>query len=148
MRYAILASLVVSQLGFVSAYTIFVADNLQAFIMAVTKCGTFVPIHYLIFGQIVVFLPLALIRNIAKLSGTALVADAFILIGLVYIGSNEFATIANRGVAEVALFNPKDFPLLIGYVRIASSIQTMVSKRAVQHLCFLVRRHWVDHPYH
>ena len=29
----------------------------------------------------VVFLPLSLVRNLAKLSGTALVADAFILIG-------------------------------------------------------------------
>ena len=29
MRYLILGSIVVSQLGFVSAYTIFVAENLQ-----------------------------------------------------------------------------------------------------------------------
>lgn len=29
MRYLILASIVVSQLGFVAAYTIFVAENLQ-----------------------------------------------------------------------------------------------------------------------
>jgi amino acid permease len=30
MRYAILGSIVISQLGFVSAYTIFVSENLQA----------------------------------------------------------------------------------------------------------------------
>jgi hypothetical protein len=30
---------------------------------------------------LIIFMPLAMIRNLAKLSGTALVADAFILIG-------------------------------------------------------------------
>lgn len=55
-----------------------------------------------------------MIRNIQKLSGTALVADAFILFGLVYIFSNEFKVLAENGIADVALFNWKDFPLLIG----------------------------------
>lgn len=114
MRRAILFSIVVSQIGFVAAYTIFVAQNLQAFILAVTNCAKSVPIVYLIFAQLVVFLPLSLIRNLAKLSTTALVADAFILIGLIYIGGNEIAQIASHGVAEVQLFNKKDFPLLIG----------------------------------
>lgn len=114
MRNAILSSIVVSQIGFVSAYLIFVAENLQAFVLAVTNCATQLPILQLILVQLVIFLPLALIRNLAKLSTTALVADAFILVGLVYIGSNEFAVIAQRGVASVQLFNKKDFPLLIG----------------------------------
>ncbi|KAG8998442.1 neutral amino acid transporter [Tulasnella sp. 427] len=114
MRNAILSSIVVSQLGFVSAYLIFVAENLQAFILAVTKCSTELPIVQLILVQLVLFLPLALVRNLAKLSTTALIADAFILVGLVYIGSNEFAVIAQRGMARVELFNKKDFPLLIG----------------------------------
>ena len=83
--------------------------------MAVTKCLTLVPIQYLIFLQLIVILPSALIRNIAKLSTAALVADAFILAGLVYIFGSETALIFKRGIAkDVALFNPKDFPLLIG----------------------------------
>jgi len=64
--------------------------------------------------QLVIFLPMALIRNLAKLSTTALVADVFILAGLVYIFGSEFGIIAERGIAKVDLFNPKDFPLLIG----------------------------------
>ncbi len=63
------------------AYTIFIAENLQAFILAVTDCKTYIATRYLIFAQLIIFLPLAMIRNLAKLSGTALVADAFILIG-------------------------------------------------------------------
>ncbi|KAI0045839.1 hypothetical protein FA95DRAFT_1560710 [Auriscalpium vulgare] len=114
MRFAILSSITVSQIGFVAAYTIFVAENLQAFVMAVTHCATYIPVPYLIVMEVVVFLPLALIRNLAKLSTTALVADAFILAGLIYIFSSEFAIIAQRGIAKVDLFNPTDFPLLIG----------------------------------
>lgn len=55
-----------------------------------------------------------MIRNIQKLSGTALVADAFILFGLIYIFSNEIKVLADNGLADVKLFNPRDFPLLIG----------------------------------
>lgn len=114
MRYAILTSIGISQLGFVCAYTIFVSENLQAFVLAVTNCVHLIPVQYFIMMQLVIFLPLALIRNIAKLSTTALVADVFILAGLLYIFGSEAAIIANRGIAKVELFNPKDFPLLIG----------------------------------
>jgi hypothetical protein len=74
------------------------------------------PVQYLIVMQLVIFLPIALIRNLAKLSTTALVASVFILAGLIYIFGSEFGFIAQRGIAKVELFNPKDFPLLIGYV--------------------------------
>lgn len=63
------------------AYTIFIAENLQAFVLAVTDCRKYISVGWLIFAQLIIFLPLSMIRNIAKLSGTALVADAFILIG-------------------------------------------------------------------
>jgi len=66
--------------------------------------------------QLLIFLPLALIRNLAKLSTTALIADVFILAGLIYIFGSEMATIAKDGVADVKMFNSKDFPLLIGSV--------------------------------
>ena len=64
-----------------SAYTIFIAQNLQAFILAVTDCRTFIETKWLIFAELVLFMPFAMVRNLAKLSGTALIADAFILIG-------------------------------------------------------------------
>jgi len=113
-RRTILFSLVISQIGFVAAYTIFIAQNLQAFILAVTECARFVPIWVLIFGQVVVYLPLAMIRNIQKLSGTALVADAFILIGLLYVFGFELHSIFTKGVAPIVMFNQDSFPLLIG----------------------------------
>lgn len=114
MRFAILASIVLSQLGFVAAYTVFVAQNMQAFVLAVTQCKTLVPIWVLILGQMAVFLPLSLIRRIAKLSTTALIADVFILFGIVYLFYYEIGLVAKEGLADVVMFNSKDFPLFIG----------------------------------
>lgn len=114
MRYTILGSIVVSQLGFVAAYTIFVAENLQSFVLGVTNCEMAIPVQYFIIMELIVFLPLSLVRSLAKLSSTALIADGFIFLGLLYIFGSEFSIIARRGIAEVKLFNPRDFPLFIG----------------------------------
>jgi len=75
-----------------------------------------IPVKYFIVLQVIVFLPLALIRDLAKLSTTVLVADAFILAGLIYIFGSEFSILAKNGIADVKWFNPKDFSLFIGYV--------------------------------
>ncbi|OQU99508.1 hypothetical protein CLAIMM_05135 [Cladophialophora immunda] len=76
MRAMILFSIVLSQIGFVSAYTVFTSENLQAFVLAVSKCRTFIDIKFMVLMQLVIFLPLSLIRDIGKLGFTALIADA------------------------------------------------------------------------
>lgn len=68
----------------------------------------------MIFAQIAVYLPLAMFRNIHKLSGTALIADAFILVGIVYIFSQEIIQLKDHGLGDIVLFNKQNFPLLIG----------------------------------
>ena len=83
--------------------------------MAITNCTSIIPVQYFILAQLVIILPFALVRNLAKLSTTALVADAFILAGLIYIFGSESFLMKENGVAHVELFNPKDFPLLVGY---------------------------------
>lgn len=93
---------------------IFVAENMQAFVQGVTHCVKIIGVQYFIFMQLIVFLPLVLIRDLAKLSTTALIADVFILAGLLYIFGSEISIIADRGVQDVAWFNPKDFPLFVG----------------------------------
>jgi len=82
--------------------------------MAITHCVRLISVQYFILIQLVIFLPLALIRNLAKLSTTALVADVFILAGLIYIFGSEMSIIAKDGLADVKMFNAKDFPLFIG----------------------------------
>ncbi|KAK1065376.1 hypothetical protein LTR33_011850, partial [Friedmanniomyces endolithicus] len=98
LRSLILASITLSQLGFVCAGIIFAAENLLAFAEA-----------------FIVLLPMALIRNISKLGPAALLADVFILIGLVYIWYYDIASLADHGIApSVVAFNPSAFTLTIG----------------------------------
>ena len=108
-------SLVVSQIGFASAYIVFVSENLQAFILAVSKCATTIPIGYVILMQMVIFLPLSLYRNINNIQKLALIADLFICLGLIYIYFYDIKTIVqNHGVSDIKAFNPKDWTLFIG----------------------------------
>ncbi|KAF3920657.1 hypothetical protein ABW21_db0206575 [Orbilia brochopaga] len=138
MRIAILASIVVSQIGFASAYM--GANILQSSsrktckrssvraldphktsriradfcVVAVSKCETKIEVRWLILMQMVVFLPFSMIRDISKLGGTALVADAFILLGLIYLYYYDLLQIATQGVADIVHFNPQDWTLFIG----------------------------------
>lgn len=115
MRRIILGSIVLSQLGFVSAYIVFVSQNLQAFVQAVSNCKSFIDIKYLVLLQLIIFLPLSLIRDISKLGFTALIADAFILLGLLYIYYYDASTlITNGGIADVVSFNPATWSMFIG----------------------------------
>ncbi|KAK4138711.1 hypothetical protein BT67DRAFT_438026 [Trichocladium antarcticum] len=114
MRTLILASIVISQLGFVAAYIVFTSENLQAFILAVSNCQTRVPITWLIVMQMLVFLPFSLLRDIGKLGFTALIADAFIVIGLAYLFYYDIFTLQTQGLADIIMFNDKDWTLFIG----------------------------------
>ena len=104
------------QVGFVCAYMVFVAQNLQALVESVFQCKVNIPLAFLILGQVLVFVPLAMIRKIQKLSAFALIADLFILIGLVYLYYYDFLMLATRGVGEGVIWsiNPSSFPMFIG----------------------------------
>lgn len=108
-------SLVISQLGFAAAYIVFVSENLQAFVLAVTKCSTFIDIKYMILMQMIVFLPLSLYRNINNIQKLALIADLFIALGLIYLYYYDIFTLAtNHGIADIQLFNKNSWTLFIG----------------------------------
>ncbi|KAI4250257.1 MAG: hypothetical protein LQ352_005411 [Teloschistes flavicans] len=116
MRSLILGSITLSQIGFVCSGIIFIAENLRSFLNAVTP-GPTLPVSTvsLIAIQLVVLIPLALIRDISRLGPAALLADIFIFIGLFYIWYYDISTIATHGLhPTVKLFNPSDFTLTIG----------------------------------
>ncbi|QBZ53854.1 hypothetical protein PoMZ_09544 [Pyricularia oryzae] len=114
MRLLILTSIVISQVGFVAAYIVFTSENLKAFILAVTDCRTSIDVGYLILMQMVIFLPFSLFRDINKLAFTALIADAFIVIGLAYLFYFDVLTLSTNGLADIIYFNQKDWTLFIG----------------------------------
>ncbi|OAA37465.1 Amino acid transporter, transmembrane [Metarhizium rileyi] len=117
IRNLILGSIALSQLGFVCTGLIFTAENLYSFLDAVTPGQkTFgLGVSSLIALQLLPLVPLALIRKISKLGFVALIADVFILVGLVYIWQFDIRALATHGMAPtVQLFNPSTFTLTIG----------------------------------
>ncbi|KAG5953252.1 hypothetical protein E4U58_000482 [Claviceps cyperi] len=116
-RNLIFGSIALSQLGFVCTGLIFTAENLFFFLFAIstsrTDPGLSVP--GLLVLQLVPLVPLALIRNISKLGPIALLADFFIMIGLLYIWQYDVLALARHGIApSVRLFNSSSFTLTIG----------------------------------
>ncbi|OLN91609.1 Vacuolar amino acid transporter 3-like protein 2 [Colletotrichum chlorophyti] len=115
MRSLILASITLSQIGFVCTGLVFVADNWFSFLQAVTNGANPLDSTALIALQAIVIVPLAFIRNISKLGPAALLADVFIVVGVVYIWWFDISTLATRGMdPTVKLFNPSSYTLTIG----------------------------------
>ncbi|RIA94716.1 transmembrane amino acid transporter protein [Glomus cerebriforme] len=112
MRLAVLFSITISQIGFVCAYMIFVAENLDS--VARQVMGIELPTHIYIAGQLFVYVPLAMIRRISRLSFTALIADAFIMFGLLYLYYYDISHLIQHGTSDIVSFNPDDFALFIG----------------------------------
>lgn len=120
LQRLILFSIVISQIGFVAAYIVFTAENIKAFISNVSGWDTGdIPIHWFIVGQVVILVPLSLIRDITKLSLLALMANIFIFVGLVtilYYTFYEFLVL-NKGTTGEGIhyfFNQSEFSLFIG----------------------------------
>ncbi|ORZ25874.1 transmembrane amino acid transporter protein-domain-containing protein [Absidia repens] len=115
MRMAVLVAITLSQIGFVCAYMVFVAENLQSLVLTFSKCRLMIPMHLLILAQSFAFIPLAMIRKIQRLSVFALIADVFIVIGLAYLFYYDIKELSTVGVADtVSLWNYTHFPLFIG----------------------------------
>ncbi|KAI7824785.1 transmembrane amino acid transporter protein-domain-containing protein [Gamsiella multidivaricata] len=116
MRLAVLISVAISQIGFVCAYLIFVSENLFAVVQTFTKC-TFDGISekYYILIPLVVLIPLVLIRRMAVLSVPSMLANLFIIFGIVYLWYYSINSLVHRGVGpNIGLFNKDDFALFIG----------------------------------
>jgi proton-coupled amino acid transporter len=115
MRALILASVTLSQICFVCAGLVFVADNWASFFRAVSASGDVPGTKALIAIQAAIIVPLSFIRNISKLGPAALLADIFIIFGIGYIYYFDISALATRGIAEpIALFNPKGYTLTLG----------------------------------
>ncbi|OAD65868.1 hypothetical protein PHYBLDRAFT_153121 [Phycomyces blakesleeanus NRRL 1555(-)] len=115
MRTAVLLAITLSQIGFVCAYMVFVAENIQALVLTYSDCRLVLPMHLLILAQSFAFIPLAMIRRIQRLSVFALTGDVFIVIGLAYLFFYDFKALIFTGVEDVQwVWNPMHFPLFIG----------------------------------
>lgn len=117
-RIAVLISVFLSQVGFCCAYLIFVAENVDAIVQTFTKC-TFHGIQekVYIFIPLVILIPLVLIRKMEILSLPSMLANFFIIFGIVYLWYYSIHNLAVEGPGpNIELFNKNDFALLIGTI--------------------------------
>lgn len=84
MKTVILCSLVITQIGFSGAYVIFTSESLRAFCAHVFRVEK-LPLGIFMLLQLACFIPLSFIRNLSKLSIPSLLANFFILGGLVIV---------------------------------------------------------------
>ncbi|KAJ1953283.1 hypothetical protein EC988_003079, partial [Linderina pennispora] len=114
MQYAVTTSIVLAQIGGCCAYTIFVAQNWRNVFNTLTGCQATLGTNFWVVIQLVVFVPLAMIRQIRYFAPVAMVANILIVISLGYLLGFDVVSIAQNGSAPIMHYNPVRFPLLVG----------------------------------
>ncbi|KAI8321905.1 hypothetical protein GQ54DRAFT_260906 [Martensiomyces pterosporus] len=114
LKYCVMVSIVLAQLGFCCAYVIFVSTNMRDLWNTVTGCRYNFSAEFWILIQLLAYIPLAFVRKIKKFASLSVVGNFFILVGLGYLFVYDFWSIATKGPSEVVQFNPSRFPLLVG----------------------------------
>ncbi|KAI8340177.1 transmembrane amino acid transporter protein-domain-containing protein [Chlamydoabsidia padenii] len=126
MRRIVLFSIAISQLGFVCGGTIFIVQNVMEAIRGLSNDTVILNANMILVLVCVLLMPLVLIRNIAKLSPTALLSDILIITGLVvlliydliqvfvYNPTANDTHVPTPGPNMIWWFNPTHFPVFIG----------------------------------
>ncbi|KAJ1666253.1 hypothetical protein IW140_003245 [Coemansia sp. RSA 1813] len=119
-------SILFAQIGFCSAYTIFVATNMRDLWNAVTGCRFNFSPTFWVLAQLVAYIPLSWVRRIKQFAPFALAANIFIMLGLGYVLAYDIFNISSHGMAEIVQYNPARFPLFVGTAVFAYEGVTLV----------------------
>ncbi|KAI8973006.1 transmembrane amino acid transporter protein-domain-containing protein [Pilobolus umbonatus] len=119
MRMIVLISIAISQMGFMCGGTIFIVQNIQEAVRSFSQNTIHLSSNSLFIGLSVVLIPLVLIRNISKLSFTAILSDILIIIGLGILIFYDFlqlfkTTPPTPGPGIEWTFNSNNFSVFIG----------------------------------
>ncbi|KAI8060711.1 transmembrane amino acid transporter protein-domain-containing protein [Gongronella butleri] len=114
VRYAVQFFIVISQIGFVCSYFIFVSGNFLNVANVLSHCTNWIEQKNFIWFPLIILVPLSLVRHLARLSYTAIFADIFILFGLIVIIYYTSWQLHNVGIGpNLILVNSKDFGMTI-----------------------------------
>ncbi|KAL1926478.1 hypothetical protein VTP01DRAFT_5807 [Rhizomucor pusillus] len=114
VRYAVLFFIVMSQLGFACSYLAFISGNIGSVASVLSRCTVHIDQKYYIWIPLAIVIPLALIRHIARLSFTAVIADVFILFGLLSVVYFTSKQLHDHGIGPgIQAFNPFSFGMMI-----------------------------------
>ncbi|KAI8637573.1 transmembrane amino acid transporter protein-domain-containing protein [Parasitella parasitica] len=121
MRSIVLFSIAISQMGFMCGGTIFIVQNVTEAVRALSGDTIHLNATAVFVVLAIMLMPLVLIRNIAKLSPTALLSDALIIGGLICLLIFDVIEIFEDGIASPKsgpgihwLFNQTNFSVFIG----------------------------------
>ena len=112
-KAVVLMSIIVSQLGFCIAYFVFCSHNMKDAIALWTNCSVQLDETWLIFAQILFYIPLSLVRRIHYFSYSSIIADILILIGVAYVLSGDFDQFANLPPVQY-INSPDKIALFLG----------------------------------
>ncbi|RCK57795.1 Vacuolar amino acid transporter 4 [Candida viswanathii] len=116
LKYSILVSIILSQVGFVATYILFTSENMIAFLeQFLGTTPEWLNRANLVIIQCILLIPLVLIRNLTKLSMVSLISSIFIVIGLLIIFYFSGVNLLANGVGpNITNFNPNSWTMLIG----------------------------------
>eukprot|EP00835_Amoeboradix_gromovi_P000015 NODE_1_length_95616_cov_0.657642.p15 type:complete len:403 gc:universal NODE_1_length_95616_cov_0.657642:90213-91421(+) len=111
----VMASLVMCQSGFIMVYFLFVASNVQDLVSTLSNCKYEIdnkPV--LITMQLIIYIPLVLIRRIQSLTKFAVLANILMLVGVVFVIYSSLVKLVTEPV-NIKLFNNlSDTSLFLG----------------------------------
>ncbi|CAO3599210.1 unnamed protein product [Absidia cylindrospora] len=114
-RYVIHFFLCVSQMGFVASYMVFISENIGLVVSTLTNCNAPFESKYFIWIILIIIVPICWVRKIGRLSYLAIVADVFILFGLICVLYFTSKQIHDHGVGpNIEMVNNNTFALMIG----------------------------------
>lgn len=114
-KYCIQFFLCLSQMGFVASYMIFISENIGLVINALSNCNAPFESKYFIWIFLVIIIPLCWVRKIGRLGYCAVVADMFILFGLICVLYYSANQIHQHGPGpNITYVNSETFALTIG----------------------------------
>ncbi|KAI8063459.1 transmembrane amino acid transporter protein-domain-containing protein [Gongronella butleri] len=126
MRRVVLFSIAISQLGFVCGGTIFIIENIIEAVRGWSHNAIILAPKPVLLILCLILMPFVLLRNIAKISPTALLSDVLIISGLlvlvgydlvqvfVHNGEANGSGLPSAGPGMIWTFNPKHYSVFIG----------------------------------